>query len=105
MSSLTTDQTWRHRAACFGLDVNLFFPDKGQVPQEIKAICEACPVKAECLEYALSVPQTADLTGIFAGTSARQRRKMRLNQQTVPPETTLVLVWDAEAGKYRSVRA
>lgn len=105
MSSLTTDRDWLHRAACQGLDTNLFFPEKGMVPKEIKEVCERCPVQTDCLEYALSIPQSQDLTGVFAGTSARQRRKMRLDQQGPAATSSTILIWDAEAGKYRSVRA
>lgn len=54
----------------------LFFPPKGNVPHIVraKAICNRCPVKAECLEWALAVPERI---GIWGGTTEYERRKLR----------------------------
>ena len=40
-----------------------------------KKICAACPVRVQCLDWALSHPQAED-AGIFGGTSFRERRKI-----------------------------
>lgn len=67
---------WRKDAACRGEDVNIFFPiDYGQAVKA-KKICAACPVRVQCLDWALSHPQAED-AGIFGGTSFRERRKIR----------------------------
>ena len=65
---------WRDRAVCRGMDVDLFFRDDGSVPVEAWRACEFCPVRAECLEFALSIPATA---GYWAGTTQRERNRMR----------------------------
>lgn len=52
----------------------LFFPQRGEGTEEAKAVCAGCPVKAECLAYALP---HHDLVGIWGGTSGRERREMR----------------------------
>ncbi len=74
------ERDWRLDAACRDLDPELFFPDTGQVPQaaQAKAVCAGCAVRGPCLEAALHGPQARDdHTGIFAGTTARQRVALR----------------------------
>jgi Transcription factor WhiB len=74
------ERDWRLDAACANLDPELFFPDTGQVPQAAvaKAVCAGCAVRGPCLEAALHGPQARDdHTGIFAGTTARQRVALR----------------------------
>ncbi len=39
-----------------------------------KAVCAGCPVRAECLEFALA---NDERWGVWGGTSERQRRAMR----------------------------
>lgn len=66
---------WTKEAACLGADINIFFPERGESTKEAKAICLGCPVQDECLEYSLGFPDT--LQGIWAGKSARSRRRLR----------------------------
>jgi WhiB family redox-sensing transcriptional regulator len=74
------ERDWRLDAACVQVDPELFFPETGQVPQAAaaKAVCAGCVVRGPCLEAALHGPQARDdHTGIFAGTTARQRVALR----------------------------
>jgi Transcription factor WhiB len=74
------ERDWRLDAACADTDPELFFPETGQVPQAAaaKAVCAGCAVRGPCLEAALHGPQARDdHTGIFAGTTARQRVVLR----------------------------
>jgi WhiB family transcriptional regulator, redox-sensing transcriptional regulator len=74
------EQDWRLEAACATVDSELFFPDPGQAPQvaAAKAICAGCTVRGPCLEAALHGPQAHhDHSGIFAGTTARERVALR----------------------------
>ena len=46
-------------AACRGMDVAVFYPDRGAVNgsryyEPLRAMCGACPVKSPCLEEALA---------------------------------------------------
>jgi WhiB family transcriptional regulator, redox-sensing transcriptional regulator len=71
---------WRLDAACREADPELFFPDPGQVPQAAaaKQVCAGCAVRGPCLEQALHGPQAHDdHSGIFAGTTARDRVRLR----------------------------
>ncbi|WP_231916055.1 WhiB family transcriptional regulator [Microbacterium karelineae] len=65
---------WTERAACSGMDTELFFPtselhDAGLA----KAVCEECPVRQDCLEQALRNRET---DGVFGGQTAAERRAM-----------------------------
>jgi Transcription factor WhiB len=74
------ERDWRLDAACANLDPELFFPEPGQVPQATaaKAVCAGCVVRGPCLQAALHGPQAHDdHTGIFAGTTARDRVALR----------------------------
>jgi WhiB family redox-sensing transcriptional regulator len=74
------ERDWRLDAACCEVDPELFFPEPGQVPQAAaaKAVCAGCAVRGPCLEAAVHGPQARDdHTGIFAGTTARDRIALR----------------------------
>ncbi len=73
------DSGWRDSAACRDTDPNLFFPagTTGVAVEEIeaaKALCQTCPVREQCLEFAMVANQEA---GIWGGMSEEERRKMR----------------------------
>jgi len=77
---------WQDQAACRGREVVLFFgPDGERQPErdirerKAKAVCNACPVRAECLTYAVSRPEKY---GTWGGLneeerSSERRRRMR----------------------------
>jgi WhiB family redox-sensing transcriptional regulator len=74
------ERDWRADAACRDADPELFFPDPGQLPQTARAkeVCAGCTVRGPCLDTALHGPLARDdRHGIFAGTTARDRRKLR----------------------------
>jgi WhiB family redox-sensing transcriptional regulator len=65
---------------CGSVDCELFFPDnygQGNRAQidEAKAACRACPLREQCLEWALS--QDDDPWGVWGGTTPPERKKMR----------------------------
>lgn len=69
---------WQERAACRDEDPELFFPvsETGPGARQVaaaKAVCAGCPVRAECLEYALDIGLDH---GIFGGTTDGERRKL-----------------------------
>lgn len=76
----STDQAWRNHAACLEEDPELFFPEgeSERYQRQIDAaleVCGSCPVVDECLSYALEADQR---TGIWGGTTAEQRRRLRV---------------------------
>ena len=64
---------WMERAECRGVPTtSVFFTT--QITATARILCGRCPVRDECLSYALSDPT---LAGCWAGTSERERRRMR----------------------------
>jgi len=75
--------SWRHQAACLGQPVDLFFQDRGraQKANKAKAICRLCPVRIDCLDFALSFPDK-ELPGIYGGLTEGERRELRYSRHT-----------------------
>ena len=67
---------WTEQAVCASVDSALFFPPKGGSVRIPKRICFRCPVRVECLEFALADPETGRW-GIWGGTTERQRREIQ----------------------------
>ena len=65
---------WQTDALCAQTDPEAFFPEKGGSTRYAKRVCEACPVQAECLDYAMSKDEKF---GIWGGLSERERRRLR----------------------------
>lgn len=72
-----TDE-WMSSAACLTgpHDPEVWFPVSGDPKHSIAAvrICKSCPVRPECLAYAMRVKPTA---GIWAGISSHQVDHLR----------------------------
>lgn len=73
---------WRDRAACIGQPLELFFPLPGprfiaQVKQA-KEVCASCPVRDDCLDYALTFVKGRYITlpGIYGGLTEPERWKL-----------------------------
>lgn len=70
---------WIEHSRCIGEDPELFFPvgsTGSALAQTAKAIevCHGCPVRAECLEWALETCQDA---GVWGGLGEEARREIR----------------------------
>ncbi len=84
---------WRMRAACADVDPEVFFPvaESGPVQErqvaEAKVVCAGCPVRSECLAWALvTLPH-----GVAGGLSAEERRGLGASRPVrvgPPPEAT-----------------
>lgn len=75
-------QDWMNDAACRGMPTDLFFPQRGEPLNQIRAVCAGCRVAAECLEYALT---NTDKFGVWGGKSEKERRKLRHTQPQPKP--------------------
>jgi WhiB family transcriptional regulator, redox-sensing transcriptional regulator len=67
---------WRLLAACSRADPELFFPVSRSGPSldqvtQAKAICAGCPVRQQCLAFALDTRQDH---GVWGGMSEEERR-------------------------------
>lgn len=77
------DLSWQGRAACRDASPDLFCgPDGEQHPAyaarvaKAKAVCGGCPVREQCLEYALAWPQA----GVWGGLDDAERQRVRSNR-------------------------
>jgi WhiB family redox-sensing transcriptional regulator len=73
-SDVESEESWQLYANCLGVDPDLFFPERGASTKEAKAVCRACVVREDCLEYALD---NSEKFGIWGGLSERERRRLR----------------------------
>lgn len=64
---------WMGEALCREVDFNLFFPEDPVQSQQARRVCSRCPVRQDCLTYALENP----VWGVWGGTTLPQRQKMR----------------------------
>lgn len=65
---------WVADGLCAQTDPELFFPEKGASTRSARSVCAACPVRAACLEYALT---NNELVGVWGGTSVQERIALR----------------------------
>lgn len=75
------DEPWRDDAICAQTDPEAFFPEKGGSTKEAKKICQGCPVRHECLQYALDHEERF---GIWGGLSERERRRLKRGIDVTP---------------------
>lgn len=73
------EYAWRDHAACKDSHPGLFFPigSTGDALGEIeaaKAVCRSCPVRRECLAFAVETNQDS---GVWGGMSEDERRALR----------------------------
>ena len=66
------DTAWLAAGNCRDLPANFFFPSDGRGVLRARRICEDCPVRETCLEYALA---NHIERGVW-GTSERERRRL-----------------------------
>lgn len=80
LNSLPKPPAWTAQAACVGMDPDLFYLDKSDpfaahARVVIKEVCGACPVRQQCLDYAID---NGEQYGIWSGrsfaSSARPKR-------------------------------
>jgi hypothetical protein len=105
------NQEWLKDALCRGTDTRLFFAETGDIHTQRQAVtfCNGtlteivdaktglsattgqpgCPVRLQCLDYALSFPQDQDNHGVYGGTLPSQRVTIRsAARKPLPPEET-----------------
>lgn len=78
---------WRHDALCRNEDPEIWFPVGTSGPAllqvaEAKAICARCPVREQCLNWALV---TGQVDGVWGGLSEDERRALKRRTLTLEP--------------------
>ena len=69
---------WLEHAACRGLELRTFFPVSETGADVAVAVCAACPVREECLEYAIATRQPE---GIWGGLTGVERHRLLRRRQ------------------------
>lgn len=62
------------RALCAETDPDVFFPDERQSDATAKNICQPCPARQECLDWALTYREPH---GVWGGLSPGERARLR----------------------------
>ncbi len=81
MAANEWEMGWQYQAACRGDEAEMFFApnyfekkeEKESRESRAKAICVRCPVRIECLEYALA---NREPHGIWGGLNEAERKVM-----------------------------
>ncbi|AVO21663.1 WhiB family transcription factor [Mycobacterium phage MooMoo] len=71
---VTGQEEWADRAVCQTTDPESFYPEKGSSTKDAKQVCAGCPVRVECLQWALD---NNEEFGVWGGYSERERRKIK----------------------------
>lgn len=88
------DRSWQIAALCRGNHSYLFFPPSTQERKEererrehkARAICMVCPVKVNCLEFAVEINEAYGIWGGLTEVERRPlmaRRKMELERSSI----------------------
>jgi WhiB family redox-sensing transcriptional regulator len=67
------ETAWMVAGLCAQTDPEAFHPVRGESTRRAKAVCLACPVRAECLAFALA---RGERDGVWGGLSPRERRAL-----------------------------
>lgn len=69
---MTPPYDWTEKAACKGQPRDVFFPEPGtSAATRAREICVGCPIRRECLEFAI---ETRQEYGIWGGMNAGERQ-------------------------------
>jgi hypothetical protein len=85
---------WTNQANCKN-KTHLMFPKEHKdlsYISEARRLCRACPVRKECLEYALEFP-ASDQHGVWAGLTPRQLAAEASRRGVRAERFTLAQVW------------
>lgn len=79
---------WWQAAACRSADPDIFFPVSTHGPgrhdiARAKEVCAGCPVRRQCLQFALATHQ---VHGVWGGTTEEERRLHMHAQPPVPAQ-------------------
>jgi len=64
---------WQEKAACYGLDPEVFFPTTEEEAGLALSYCGTCSVREVCLAWAI---HNGERYGVWGGTTEQQRRRL-----------------------------
>ena len=98
MSEFNKDD-WRSKAACLGMDSDIFFVDRGTSNKQALEVCSTCEVTYECADFAARCSHPVITYGVWGGlgTKAVRRRRAELVEsgELVDPPPFRIRGYDA----------
>lgn len=79
LPDLRPGEAWRQLAACRNMPAAIFYPEREHLSRsvryqpEARATCNACPVRAACLDYAMTHKEKF---GLWGGATPNERKRM-----------------------------
>jgi WhiB family redox-sensing transcriptional regulator len=73
ISSIDVTGEWEDRALCRTVEADMFFAPGATQEYRAKVVCKTCPVRWECLAYALRYRVEH---GVWGGMTDRERRRV-----------------------------
>jgi WhiB family transcriptional regulator, redox-sensing transcriptional regulator len=88
ITSIDVTGEWEDRAQCRTADTDTFFGAGATQEYRAKVVCKSCPVRWECLAYAL---RHRVEHGVWGGLTDRERRRVLNRSRTIAwdPETAM----------------
>jgi WhiB family redox-sensing transcriptional regulator len=74
LATLINPQPWADQALCAQVAFDMHYPESGSPGAEAKAVCAMCPVRMECLQYAID---NGEKFGIWGGLNENERRHFK----------------------------
>lgn len=71
---ITEERPWAAFAVCRDRDPDAFFPVTPEGEREAIRVCHGCPVRMDCLEFAI---ESRVRFGIWGGMTEKQRQALR----------------------------
>lgn len=70
--------SWQQNALCLQVDGDLFFAEEGGTVVDAKGVCRRCPVRQECLTFAMEAEAAATCSrfGVYEGMSPTERKRL-----------------------------
>lgn len=71
-------QDWMAQALCAEIDPELWYPDPGDshAAAQAVAVCRTCPVRADCLDYAMATEVQGGRHGVWGGLTPTARNRL-----------------------------
>jgi WhiB family transcriptional regulator, redox-sensing transcriptional regulator len=70
---INEERPWVVFAACADIESDIYFSTDPADERSALALCATCPVRDECLEYALDARERY---GVWGGTTEKERRRL-----------------------------
>lgn len=86
------DPTFMDQAACRGMNQDLFLPEKADAQwsyARARKVCAVCPVRVECLRFALDMREQF---GMWGGCTPEERDTLRFERRWFEPTEALAKI-------------